>query len=90
MNTTTTPQLFPTARGLGHRLTARNSFELPPFTIEKNGSLMVTGAVPMLVSVTVCMWMLRRYTWPKLIAEGETLSSGPVAVTVFVTCGAGA
>ena len=33
-------------------------FELPPFTIERIGSLIVTGAVPTLVKVIVLMLML--------------------------------
>ena len=50
--------------------------------------MIVTGAVPALVTVTVLVVMLPWYTVPKLMLERTTVSSGPLAVTVFVICGA--
>ncbi len=81
-------QLFPTARVAGQRLTATNSLEFPPCTIEMRGSLMVTGAVPMLVTVMFFVVMLPRFTVPKAMLDGETVTNGPFAFTVCVTVGA--
>ena len=83
-------QFFPAANGVGQRLTATNSLEFPPFTIEIRGWLMVTDAVPMLVTVMFFVVMLPRDTEPKLIVDGDTVTNGPFAVTVFVICGAAA
>ncbi len=81
-------QFFPTANDFGQKLTATNSLEFPPCTIEMKGSLMVTGAVPMLVTVMFIVVMLPRDTVPKLILVGDTLTNGPFALTVCVTVGA--
>lgn len=44
-------QLFPAASDLGQRLTAKNSFESPPRTIDKRGSVIVIAVFPVLVTV---------------------------------------
>ena len=49
---------------------------------------MVAGAVPMLVTVMLLVVMLPRYTEPKAILDGDTVTNGPVAFTVCVTVGA--
>ena len=49
---------------------------------------MVTGAVPMLVTVMFFVVMLPRFTVPKAMLDGETVTNGPFAFTVCVTVGA--
>ena len=72
-------------------MTATNSSEFPPCTIEMNGLVMVIGVVPVLVSVMFLVVRLPRYTVPKAILDGATVSaemkfavtpSGPLMVTV--------
>ena len=43
-------QPLPAAKVAGQRLTATNSLESPPCTIEKKGSLIVIGPVPVLAT----------------------------------------
>ena len=81
-------QLFPTGNDAGHRLTATNSLEFPPCTIERRGWLMVTGAVPMFFTAMFFVVMLPSVTVPKLILDGDMVSNGPFAFTDSVTVGA--
>jgi len=52
------------------------------------GSLTVTDAVPLLVTVMFLVVMLPRVTEPKAMLDGDTVTDGPVADTVSVTGGA--
>ena len=70
---------------------ATNSWEFPPGTIEKSAVVMAMGVVPVLVSVTFLVVRLPRYTVPKAMVDGATVSAemkfavtlcGPLMVTV--------